>query len=115
MSPADFRRLALEMDGACEDRHMGHPDFRVSGKIFATLGYPDEHFAVVLLTPDEQAAFVRAAPRLFTPVKGGWGRRGSTQIALAAVDARTLRKAVRTAWQRRAPKKSSVSTRPADT
>lgn len=112
MSPADFRRIALEMDGACEGKHMGHPDFRVSGKIFATLGYPDQNSAVVLLTPEEQAAFVRAAPRVFTPVKGGWGRRGSTQIALGAVEARTLRKAVKTAWQRRAPKKSSGSARP---
>jgi hypothetical protein len=115
MSPADFRRIALEMDGACEGKHMGHPDFRVSGKIFATLGYPDEGSAVVLLAPDEQAVLVRAAPRVFSPVKGGWGRRGSTRVALAAVDVRTLRNAIKTAWQRRAPKKSSVSARPAKT
>ena len=73
MTADDFRRIALELPEASQNAHMGHPDFRVGGKIFATLGYPDEHFAVVLLTPDEQAAFVRAAPRLFTPVKGGWG------------------------------------------
>lgn len=113
MSPADFRRIALEMHGACEGKHMGHPDFRVSGKIFATLGYPDDGSAVLLLTPDEQAGLIRAAPRVFSPVRGGWGRRGSTRVALAAVDVRTLRKAIKAAWQQRSPKKSSGRARPA--
>ena len=107
MGPATFRRIALEMDGACESKHMGHPDFRVNGKIFATLGYPDDNGGVVVLTPEEQAVFVRAAPKAFTSVKGFWGRRGATRVALAAVDARTLRKAMKAAWQRLAPKKGS--------
>ncbi|MBV9008421.1 MAG: MmcQ/YjbR family DNA-binding protein [Verrucomicrobia bacterium] len=104
MSPADFRRIALEMPGATEATHMQHADFRVGGRIFATLGYPDERFAVVLLTPDDQAAFVAAAPNVFSPVAGGWGRRGSTQVTLACADTRNARKAITAAWQRRAPK-----------
>ncbi len=85
---------------------------RVSGKIFATLGYPDEHSVVVLLTPDEQAAFVASAPHIFTPVAGDWGRRASTQVALAAADAANLRKAIKTAWERRAPKRARTQTSP---
>jgi hypothetical protein len=76
-----FRRLALTMPEALEVGHMGHPDFRVGGKIFATLGYPDERWAMVKLTPEQQEAFVAADPVTFVPVKGGWGRAGCHQRA----------------------------------
>ena|SRR5436305_1902151 len=104
MSPADFRRLALQMKGASEAAHMGHPDFRVNGKIFATLGYPDEYSGMVVLTPDDQATFIGTAPHIFAPAKGAWGRSGSTQVTLAAADVATVSKAITAAWQRRASK-----------
>jgi hypothetical protein len=106
MSPDDFRRIALEMEGASEGEHMGHPDFRVGGKIFATLHYPDSDSAVVLLDREQQSAFVASAPRAFAPVKGGWGLRGSTQVTLSAADESTVRDAIETAWRRRAPQRT---------
>jgi hypothetical protein len=104
MNADEFRTIALSMAEASEGAHMGHPDFRVDGKIFATLGYPDEHFGVVMLTPEEQEKLLRAHPDVFTPAKGAWGRRGSTCVRLETVNATTLRKAIAAAWQRRAPK-----------
>jgi hypothetical protein len=83
---------------------MGHPDFRVRGKIFATLGWPDEAWGMVNLTPDEQALFVESSPTIFEPVPGAWGRRGSTRVKLKAVDAATLRSALTAAWRSKAPK-----------
>jgi len=103
MNAEYFRRIALEMQGAYEGAHMGHADFRIGGHIFATL-YPDERFGVLLFTPEQQGRFVRSAPRVFTPVKGGWGRRGSTQVTLSAARSPTLRRAMTTAWQRQAAK-----------
>ena len=75
MTADEFRSLALSLPGAVESAHMGHPDFRVRKKIFATLGFPGDDWGVVLLTPDEQRRFLRAAPDVFVPVPGGWGRR----------------------------------------
>ncbi|MBA2430598.1 MAG: MmcQ/YjbR family DNA-binding protein [Chthoniobacterales bacterium] len=100
MTPEEFRQLALAQAGAVEQQHMQHPDFRVRGKIFATLGYPDEEHGVLILTPEEQAQLVTAQPEVFTPVKGAWGRRGSTIVRLAAVDADTLASAMQLAWRR---------------
>ena len=74
MTPADFRRLALSLEGAIESSHMGAVDFRVSGRIFATLASVKEGFGNLMLTPDVQAEFVQDAPELFLPIKGGWGR-----------------------------------------
>ena len=82
---------------------MNHPDFRVAGKIFASLAYPDEQHAVVMLSPDEQEGFVAEMPRVFSPVKGAWGKRGATQIDLAAADEEPVTDAIRLAWRRRAP------------
>ncbi len=96
--------MALEMDGASEGAHMSHPDFRVNNRIFATLAYPNEDFGVVVLTPEDQQDFVRTAPRAFAPVKGAWGRRGSTLVMLAVVKPAILRKAIKAAWQTRAAK-----------
>jgi len=103
MKADDFRRIALSMPEASESAHMGHPDFRVGGKIFATLGYPDQDRGVIVLPPDEQGRLVRAYPAIFIPVKGAWGRRGGTQVGLEAVDAPTLRQAMAAAWRKKAP------------
>ena len=94
----DFRRIALGMSGAIERAHMGHPDFRVNGKIFATLHADDKH-GMVKLAPDEQREFVRAHPEAFAPENGAWGRQGCTRVRLAAVDEETLGEAMTLAWQ----------------
>ena len=80
---------------------MSHPDFRVGGKIFASLGYPDVDHAVVILSPDEQEGFIAEFPRAFAAVKGAWGKRGSTQINLPAADKEAVAEAIRLAWRRR--------------
>lgn len=104
MTPQTFRKLALQLPGACEGEHMGHADFRVRGKIFATLGYPSGEFAVVLLSPEAQASFLKAEPATFSPVKGGWGRRGSTTVHLRAAERKVISRALQVAWKRKAPK-----------
>lgn len=104
MSPADFRRIALSLPEASERAHMNHPDFRIGGKIFVTLGYPDKDHGMVVLTPEEQARLLQSHPKVFSPAKGAWGRRGSTCVLLGAVDSTTLRKAMTAAWRKRAPK-----------
>lgn len=105
MNPEEFRRIALSMPEASESAHMGHPDFRVGGKIFATLGYPEESLGVVMLAPAEQEEFMRAFPSVFAQAKGAWGRRGSTTVQLEAVRASVLRDAMTRAWEKRAPKR----------
>lgn len=104
MTPDMFRKLALELPGASEGAHMGHADFRVGGKIFATLGYPSMQYAVILLSPAEQTAYVKADPATFAPVKGGWGRRGSTTVRLKAAQRVRIASALQVAWKRKAPK-----------
>jgi hypothetical protein len=105
MKAAEFRRIALSMPGASESAHMDHPDFRVGGKIFATLGYPNKHYGMVVLSPEEQERFVKSDSAAFTSAKGGWGLRGSTCVRLEDVDAPTLQRAVEIAWRKRAPKR----------
>ena len=85
MSPNDFRRIALGMTEAIEGAHMGHPDFRANGRIFATLA-PDKKWGMVTLTPDEQREFMRANPETFVPASGAWGRGGSTMVRLDSAD-----------------------------
>jgi hypothetical protein len=104
MTADDFRALALALPEAAEDEHMGHPDFRVRGKIFATLG-PDGDWGMVKLTPDQQRLFVRTSPAAFAPVDGGWGRRGATRVTLAVADEPTVRQALTAAWRNTAPKR----------
>jgi hypothetical protein len=104
MTAADFRRIALSLPEAEESAHMSHPDFRVGGKIFATLGYPDDDHGMVILPPEEQARFVQTYPKVFTPAKGAWGKRGSTAVSLGAVDKATLKRAMDIAWRKRASK-----------
>jgi len=98
MTPDEFRRLALKLDGATEGAHMGHPDFRANGKIFATL-YPDGQRGMVQLKPEQQADFVRLDPSAFAPASGAWGRKGSTTVVLALVDEEKLGEAMTLAWQ----------------
>ena len=104
MNAAEFRRIALSMPEAEESAHMSHPDFRVGGKIFATLGYPDKDHGMVILPPEEQERLVRTYPKIFAPAKGAWGKRGSTAVSLNAVDKMTLKRAIEIAWRKRAPK-----------
>jgi hypothetical protein len=102
----EFRSLALSLPEALEKEHMGHPDFRVRGKIFATLGH-QESGGMVKLTPEQQEAFVRAEPNVFEPIRGGWGRRGATQVSLEGATADTVRAALLAAWHDTAPKSLS--------
>ena len=99
MTAATFRRIALKLTEATEGAHHGHPDFRVRGRIFATL-WPDGETGVVVLTKEDQERFVRTRPEIFKPVPGGWGRRGSTKVRLKSADAATLREALSAAWKR---------------
>jgi hypothetical protein len=117
MTGSDFRRLALSFPGATEKTHMSHPDFRVMGKILATLGYPDEpngvpgapdsragvEWAMVKLTPEQQAEFLNADPGAFVTVKGGWGRKGATNVKLRAAKSAAVRSALTAAWCNTAP------------
>jgi hypothetical protein len=105
MTRSEFRRLALSFPETTESKHMDHPDFRVRGKIFATLGYPDERWGMVKLFPDQQEEFMRAEPEVFVPAKGAWGRKGSTCVVLLAATKPSLTKALDLAWRNAAPKK----------
>jgi hypothetical protein len=104
-TPAAFRKIALSLPETEERQHMDHPDFRVAGKIFATLGYPDKTRGMVKLSPEDQHNFSKEYPDAFVPVKGTWGRRGATNVYLKNADEETLRKAVLAAWRNTAPKR----------
>lgn len=99
MTADQFRRLALEFPGAVESSHMNHPDFRTGGKVFATLGYPDESWAMVKLTPDQQRLFVRESPRVFRPCKGVWGERGATNVHLESADEALVQAGLQAAYE----------------
>jgi hypothetical protein len=105
MTTNDFRELALSFPEAVESAHMRHPDFRVGGRIFATLGYPDEDWAMVKLSGDAQKEFVRRDPGVFKPVKGAWGRQGGTNIYLPSATIEIVREALTAAWRNTAPKR----------
>jgi hypothetical protein len=94
MTPAGFRRLALALEGTVEQAHHGHPDFRVGGRIFGSLGYPDKQWGMVVLTPEQQRRFVGEHPAVFVPAAGAWGAQGSTTVRLAGVDEDTLGEAL---------------------
>src|SRR5271170_3094352 len=104
MTVADFRRIALSLEGAEEGSHMGAPDFRVGGRIFATLASQSQGYGNLMLTPEQQASFVAELPGIFLPVAGGWGRMGITHIRLATATEDVLTGALRTAWQLRIDK-----------
>jgi hypothetical protein len=104
MTPSDFRRIALSLEGAEEGSHMGAADFRVGGRIFATLASVKEGYGNLMITPELQAEFIAERPDLFLPVHGGWGRNGVTHIRLALADEDTLHGALFTAWKLRVEK-----------
>jgi hypothetical protein len=105
MTATDFRKLALALPETEERAHMDHPDFRVAGKIFATLGYPDTSLGMVKLSPEDQHYFSKDFPVAFVPVKGAWGRRGATFIHLELAKKEIVRKAIQAAWRNTAPKR----------
>jgi len=114
MNAADFRRIALSLEGAEENSHMGAPDFRVGGRIFATLASQKQGYGNLMLTPEQQAEFVAELPEVFVPIAGGWGRMGATHIRLAAANEDLLAGALRVAWKLRIEKnaRSGKKTRP---
>ena len=97
MTADKFRSLALEISGAIESSHMDHPDFRIAGRIFASLGYADDEHGMVKLTPEQQQSFLKKAPKVFVPCAGAWGRQGSTSVYLAEAKADLLRTALEAA------------------
>ena len=111
MKASDFRRIALSLEGAEERSHMGAPDFRVRGRIFATLASQKEGYGNLMLTPERQAEFVAEQPDVFVPIAGGWGRMGMTHIRLAATNEDVLEGALRTAWRLRIEKNARAGAR----
>jgi hypothetical protein len=104
MNAVDFRRIALFLEGAEEGSHMGSPDFRVGGKIFATLASQNQGYGNLMLTVEQQAAFLEDQPDVFVAIAGGWGRMGMTHIRLTAANEDVLTGALRTAWKLRIEK-----------
>lgn len=104
MTASDFRRIALSLPGSEEGSHFGAADFRVGGRIFATLAAVDQGYGNLMLTPEHQQAFVDEQPDVFLPVSGGWGRNGATHVRLAAANDDLLRGALHTAWKLRVEK-----------
>lgn len=109
LTPADFRRLALSLEGAEEGSHFGAADFRVGGRIFATLAAEKQGYGNLMLTPEQQAAFVAEAAEVFLPIPGGWGRNGATHVRLSAANEDVLLGALRTAWKLRVEKNQKTS------
>ncbi len=109
MTIGEFRSLVLSLPQATEQSHMGHPDFRIKGKIFATLfARDDEWWCMLKLSVEQQKEFVGSEPRLFSPIKGGWGRKGCTQARLGSINKnniRKLRSAIFDAWCNVAPRR----------
>src|SRR6266536_5416594 len=97
MTANEFRKLALEIRGAVERSHMHHPDFRVAGKIFASLDAPDKSWGMVKLTPEQQRTFIEKAPETFKPCSGAWGRHGATNVYLPAAKVSIVRSAMEAA------------------
>src|ERR1700751_2591614 len=104
MNAADFRRIALSLEGAEEGSHMGSTDFRVGGRIFATLAAVKQGYGNLMLTPEQEAAFVGEEPEVFVPIADGWGRMGSTHMVLAKANEDLMTGALRTAWKLRIEK-----------
>ncbi len=109
MTVADFRRIALSLDGAEEGSHMGAADFRVGGRIFATLASKAQGYGNLMLNPEMQKAFVEELPDVFLPVAGGWGRNGATHLILAKAKEDVLEGALRAAWKLRVEKNQESS------
>jgi hypothetical protein len=99
MTAKTFRKMAMEYPNATESAHMNHPDFRIDGKIFATLGYPDENSGMVKLTPEQQRSFVKKAPGVFKPCIGAGARPGCTNVHLPSAGKSVLQPALDAAWK----------------
>ena len=99
MTPTGFRRIALGLRDAVEQAHHGHPDFRMGGRIFATLGYPDNQWGMVGIHPRSARRFVRDHPGVFVPAAGAWGDQGSTTVRLNRIDEEALGEALTLAWR----------------
>jgi hypothetical protein len=99
MTPDDFRQAALALPGASEGSHANHPDFRVNAKVFASLGYPDAAWGVVMLTREEQQAFTETYPATFIPINNSWGSKGATWVKLATADPVAVDEALTAAWR----------------
>ena len=114
MTATEFRHIALSFPEAVELAHMDHPDFRIAGKIFASLGIPDESWGMVNLTPEQQRVFISKAPKVFSPCNGAWGKRGYTNVHLASAEKPILQAALSAASKKVAPpaKKSSGPKKP---
>src|SRR6266705_738613 len=104
MDAKDFRRIALRLEGAEEGSHMEAADFRVGGRIFATLASQNQGYGNLMLTPEQQAEVVRELPEVFLPIPGGWGKMGMTHIRLAQASEDVLAGALRAAWRIRKEK-----------
>ncbi len=111
MTAADFRKIALSLDGAEEGSHMGAADFRVGGRIFATLAHVAKGYGNLMLSPEQQAPFVEEQPDIFLPVAGGWGKSGATHIVLAKAHQDILTGALRAAWKLRVEKNAKKGRR----
>ena len=112
LTAKDFRRIALSLEGAEEGSHMGHPDFRVGGRIFATLAAVENGFGNLMLDPEQQKAFVDELPEIFLPIPGGWGRNGATHIRLAAATEDVVHGALQVAWKLRIVKNAKAGKKP---
>ena len=110
MNAADFRRIALSLEGAEEGSHIGAADFRVGGRIFATLAAQAQGYGNLMLTPEIQQQFIAEAPDIFIPIAGGWGRNGATHVRLSVANEDLLAGALRTAWKIRVEKNSKTKT-----
>jgi hypothetical protein len=104
----EFRRVALALKDVVEGAHMGHPDFRASGRIFATL-HADGKTGMVALTPEQQREFIERHGAAFRPAPGAWGRQGATLVTLAAVDEEIAGEAMTLAWQNAAARVAARS------
>ena len=111
MTPADFRRIALSLKGAEEGSHMGAVDFRVGGRIFATLAMAAKGYGNLMLTPEQQAVFAGEEPEVFIPIPGGWGRNGTTHVVLAKTNEDQLHGALYIAWKLRVDKNAKTAPR----
>lgn len=115
MTPADFRRIALSLEGAEQGSHMGSIDFRVGGRIYATLASQAQGYGNLILKPEQQAAFCDELPDVFLPIPGGWGRMGMTHIVLAKASEEVVRGALETAWRLRVETNARTKKRPRKT
>jgi hypothetical protein len=111
MTIDDFRRMALSLEGAEEGSHMGQADFRVGGRIFATLASAHLGYGNLMLTLEQQKEFVEEMPKVFLPIAGGWGRMGCTHIRLAEANPDVLEGALRVAWKLRMEKNAKPKTK----